>query len=150
MNTTIKNPKVKINPDPITYNPDMVWYSTESLKILRIETNENYTKIDFVHYADRKYLNGGWVRINRNTYIRPVKTDIKLSLIKVINIPVSPATHYYKSKKDCLFFTLFFPPLPAGIQKIDIIEESIDRHKRFRFYEVSVVKIRTEALMIKN
>ena len=150
MNAIIKSPQPKIEIEKFIYNPNIVWYSTNDLKIMRIELDENYTRIDFVHYANRKYKNGGWVRINQDTFIRPTGTDTKLNLLKAVNIPVAPATHHYKSEKDCLFFSLYFPSLSKDITQIDIVEEGVIHHSRFRFYEVSVAKIRSKTFIIAN
>ena len=148
MNTIKKDPQPKVEIDKFIYNPIIIWHKPDSLKIMRIELDENHTRIDFIHYADPKYKNGGWVRINANTYIRPMGTDTELRLIKVLNIPIAPNVHNYKSKNDCLYFTLYFPALSSDVKKIDITEEG--NINPFRFRGVSVSKIKTKAIIIKN
>jgi len=145
----IGDPRTKIEHDNFVYNPAIIWHKPESLKILRVEFDENYTRIDFIHHANSKYKNGGWVRINPKTYISPWMPDRpELFMIKAVNIPIAPAKHEYKSIHDFLYFALYFPALPEGVKKIDITEEG-GIHP-FRFKGVSVSKIKKEAIIIKT
>jgi len=145
----ISDPQPKVERYNFIYNPNIIWHKPESLEILRIELDENYTRIDFIHHANPKYKNGGWVRINTKTYISPWTPDrTELFMIKAVNIPIAPAKHEYKSIHDFLYFTLYFPALPDGVKKIDITEEG-SIHP-FRFRGVSVSKIKKEVIIIKN
>ena len=135
----------------IIYNP-ISWESKEdSVEILRIVQDEDLTRIDFAHRASRIYDNGGWVSIESGTFIRPVNTDIQLTMIQVVNIPVAPCKHWYKNDKQCLYYTLYFPALPSDVEAIDIIEREAARpNNYFNFYGVSLKKIAREVLIVPN
>ncbi len=135
----------------IIYNP-ISWESKEdSVEILRIVQEEDLTRIDFAHRASRIYDNGGWVRIEPGTFIRPVSTNIEMTMIQAVNIPVAPSRHWYKNAKQCLYYTLYFPALPNDIEAIDIIEREAARpNNYFNFYGVSLEKIAREVLIVLN
>ena len=135
----------------IIYNP-IAWGGKEdSIEILRIVQEEGLTRIDFAHRASRIYDNGGWVRIEPGTFIRPVATDIKLTMIQAVNIPIAPCKHWYKNAKQCLYYTLYFPALPNDVDAIDIIEREAARPNNFfNFYDVSLDKIAREILIVPN
>lgn len=71
----------------ITYNPIVKLSPGCKLSVLRTELNEKFTRIDFIYHADSFYANGGWVRIHDTCFIRSVGSDLKLGMIKAVNIP---------------------------------------------------------------
>lgn len=105
----------------IRYNPTINNKCSSEIEILRIEFDDDYTRIDFLYRASSYYENGGWVQISRLTFIRMVGSEQKLRLLKAVNIPIAPAKHYFKSTHDMLAYTLYFPALPKNCEKIDII-----------------------------
>jgi len=104
---------------------------------------DELTVIHFETYPNQKYNAGWWVTVQPEIFIRPVGSSDKLGLILAINIPVSPAKYFFKSKSERLKFTLFFPALPKETTHIDIIESrSKDVENPFNFFNVSMDKIR--------
>ena len=41
------------------------------LSIYKIELNEDFARIDFIYQAPSYYVNGGWIQMERNAFIRP-------------------------------------------------------------------------------
>lgn len=134
----------------IRYNPTINNKCSSEIEILRIEFDDDYTRIDFLYRASSYYENGGWVQISRLTFIRMVGSEQKLRLLKAVNIPITPTKHYFKSTHDMLAYTLYFPALPKNCEKIDIIEGEVGGTKWFNFYGVSMNKVRNEVLICKN
>ena len=108
------------------------------MDVFQIEVTEEFTRIDFVYYADNKYINGGWVQMSPNTFIRPSGTSIKMMLIKAENIPLAPQKHHFKSTKDVLHYSLYFPPLTTGTASIDIVEMETNDPSFFNFFDVKL------------
>ena len=97
------------------------------------------TRIDFVYRSTPKYVNGGWVQIDQETFIRPVNTAIRLTLVQAVNNPITPKKYWFKKAGQCLFYTLCFPKLPDDVVAIDIIEREAARpYNFFNFYGVSL------------
>jgi hypothetical protein len=134
----------------ITYNPSVLKKDSADVEILRIEFEDDFTRIDFLYRASSYYVNGGWIQISKQTYIRAVGSELKLSLIKAVNIPIAPHKHYFKSSCDMLAYTLYFPKVPKDCESIDIIEGDSGTNKWFNFYGVSMNKVRNEVLICKN
>ena len=120
------------------------------LKIMRIELDDNLTRIDFVYYPPGYYVNGGWVQIDPASFIRPAGTSTRLTLVKALGIPYAPSKHHFKTNKDVLYYTLYFPPLPDNVTEIDIIEKDISGGTYFNFYGVSMQRVRNEVIRVKH
>ena len=116
-----------------------------SCKIISIESDSEQVRIDF-RYTNR-YGHGGWVRIDPESFIRPVGTDTMLTLLKAEGMPVSPKTLSFKKDGDILHYSLYFPPLPEEATEIDIIEDEED-NKSFNFY--SILLKQTTHIMTTN
>lgn len=110
---------------------------TSALHLLRIEAREKYTKIDFGYQAKDYYDNGGWVNIYKTTYLL-TNDKIKLPLVNAENIPYAPDKHHFETTVDYLFFSLYFPPLPAGTDSIDFIESDEPGKDWFKFYDIDL------------
>jgi len=136
--------------EKVVFSPNMKNKTIETTEILRIENEDDFTRIDFICYAPTRYINGGWVEILKDTFIRPVGTTHKLTLVKAVNIPIAPKKHYFRSKRDMLCYTLYFPPLPKGTTSIDIIESEASGGNWFNFYGVSMERVRSEKLIVGN
>jgi hypothetical protein len=140
----------KVDRKLIIYSPTIKKITANHIDVQRIELDENYTRIDFLYYAPSHYQNGGWVQISKHTFIRPVGSEYKLKLMKAVNIPIAPQKHFFKSNRDLLSYTLYFPALSKGCTSIDIIEREINDGTWFNFYGISVEKVRKDVLIIGN
>jgi hypothetical protein len=85
------------------------------------------------------YINGGWIQMNPNSFIRPVGSSMKYRLIKTEGIPITPLKHYFKRKGEFHTYTLIFPALPCDIKQIDIIEKEAPG-SYFNFYGIDYSK----------
>lgn len=133
------------------YNPTVQKNWQPSVEILAIERTEDYTRIDFLHKADPKYINGGWVTMYPNTFIRINVTGETLSMIKAENIPLTPIRHHYKSKKAMLAYSLYFPKISENVRSIDIIERELGHPGNwFNFYGVSLVSTLNRRIEVNN
>ncbi len=100
METLIAKPKTK-ELEKLIYHPMVKHQVIETIKVARIINEEDMTRIDFICSASPIYDNGGWVQMDSATFIRPVGTNQKLTLIKSVNIPLAPTrcvNHKYKNK----------------------------------------------------
>ena len=134
----------------VIYYTNAILNPNKSAVLLRISLDDEFTKIDFLYQACNKYTNGGWVQIHDTCFIKPSGSDIKLKMITAINITIAPKKHFFKSKTDMLCYTLIFPPLPKGTEKIDIIEMETNDTSFFNFYGISMDQIRTEKIITSN
>lgn len=142
-------PKIK-EIEKVIYAPLIIHSNQEHLTIHRIITDDNLTRIDFIHYAPAIYQNGGWVQMHRECFIRTCGSSEKLTLIQAVNIPYAPIKHYYKSEKDFLCYTLYFPALPKNTKAIDIIEGEALGKNWFNFYGVSIEQALAQRLVVNN
>ena len=118
----------------VLYNPVGTNYKN-SHAIKCIECTDEYTRIDFIYKAPCYYINGGWVQLESNSFIRPVGSETKYKLIQAINIPIAPTKHYFNRCGEYLRYTLLFPALPKNTRKIDIIEKEAPG-TFFNFYNI--------------
>lgn len=143
----IERPKIR-EKDKFIYNPDVKNFPAHDteFKIMRIEMEEDYTRIDFV-YNNGRYA---WVQIDPNTFIRSCGTKAIYTLVKAVGIPLTPKRHFFKSQKETLYYTLYFPAIPKSVKEIDIIEKEINApgHNYFNFYGVSMEKVRKEIIVV--
>ncbi|MGL2963905.1 hypothetical protein ACSVH2_08825 [Flavobacterium sp. RSB2_4_14] len=109
----------------------------ENVGLESISFDDEITRIDFVYVATQKFGNGSWVQIERNSFIRPVGSDVKYKLIKAINIPYAPSKHFLKCAGQVLRYTLLFPALPKNTKEIDIIEKLAPGYY-FNFFRVQL------------
>ena len=143
---TIEAPYTEKKEKPV-YNPTVEHQNGSAIGVMRIVQEEELTRIDFVCHAGRF----SWVCIERETFIRPVNTGIKLTMVQAVNIPITPTKHWFKNRSQCLYYTLYFPALPDDVMVIDIIEREAARpHKYFNFYGVSLERIAREVIMVNN
>lgn len=148
MKTITKSPDIKTQ--DLIYNPIVKYKTAKKIQVMRVELNEKFTRIDFAYNTDSKYINGGWVQMHDSCFIRPVKSEVKFPMIKAVNIPIAPRKHYFKTVKDCLFYTLFFPALPINTKAIDIIELETNDPNFFNFYGVTTERIEKEVINVFN
>lgn len=136
--TLVYHPLTHINPSP-------------GHDVMRIQLNEDLTRIDFVyHVAKHRSYIGGWIRIHDTCYIRPAGSDLKLKMVSAVNIPIAPKKLTFTRSTDIICYTLYFPPLPKGTKSIDIIEMESNDPSYFNFYGVAVESIKKEPIIIPN
>ncbi len=130
------------------YNPEIkiINVNDTSLKVMRVELEEDYTRIDFVFNNG----NSGWVQIDPNSFIRPVGSEIHLRLVKAAGIPLAPQKYFFTKVNQTIYYTLYFPAVPKTVKEIDIIEKETPGGNWFNFYGVSMEKVRTEKIIIGN
>lgn len=105
-------------------------------QLLRVIVTEEHTKVDFGYQTMRYYVEGGWVRMSKDTFIRIKSTGEKLTMTKAENIPLAPERLEFKTRKDWLYFSLYFPPLPEGVKTIDVIEADPGKDDDFNFSNI--------------
>ncbi|MEJ6755841.1 MAG: hypothetical protein QNK78_02420 [Crocinitomicaceae bacterium] len=110
----------------------------DSLTLLRIVSNSEFTKLDFGYTPDSIYHRGGWIRISSDTYIEVIGSKGKLRLIKAEGIPVAPEQHHFESKRDWQYFSLYFPPIEQTNCKINLIEDEKPDHTDFNLYDIDI------------
>lgn len=132
------------------YHPMVQHQSNGNPEVMRITEEEDLTRIDFVYRSGAKYVNGGWVQINRGMFIRPSGSSECLVLVRAFGIPYAPVKHYFNRAGEVLYFTLYFPALPKGTESIDIIECEHGGEDFFNFYGVGLDHIKREPLYIQN
>jgi hypothetical protein len=118
-------------------NPISEYTPNEHLGVEKISLDDEFTRIDFVYITPKKYINGGWIQIDPDCYIRPIGSDVRYKMIRTINIPIAPAKYYFKSVGQVHHFTLLFPALPKSVKQIDIIEK-LAEGTYFNFFNVAL------------
>ena len=121
-------------------------------KIMSIEFNAEYTRIDF-HYVSR--LRGNkrcWINIQDCCHLRPRERDSRqindsreYKLIRVENIPIAPKKYIFGSVGMDLYYTLYFEPIPWQCEYIDVVDME-DGGERINFYRVELTKPRRQML----
>jgi hypothetical protein len=106
--------------------------------LLRIHLTPEYTKVDFGYVAKDIYINGGWIRIAPETFIENTITKQRYTLINAENIPLAPIHHYFETKKDWRYFSLFFPSIPQKDCIINIIEIENGTPNDFNYYNIEI------------
>lgn len=113
-------------------------FGKKNPQLLRVILHEEYTRIDFGYQTDQIYIRGGWVKISPNTYLKDFESERKFKLIRAKNIPISPQKHHFQSRKDWLFFSLYFEPIPFKDSVIDMIEKENGDHTDFNYYGIKI------------
>jgi hypothetical protein len=117
--------------------PEVRFFAPRSkCKIMEIVLTKDHMVLHMVHHADSIYINGGWVRIHPEIFIRPSFTENIYRVKRVLGVPVYPDQHEYTSKDECLMFTLIFPRLPDDTISFDLIEKEPSDDSFFNFYGV--------------
>jgi hypothetical protein len=84
------------------------------------------------------YENGGWIRIAPETFIENKITNQRYKLVNAENIPLAPMHHYFETKKDWRYFSLFFPPIPQKDCAINIVEIENGTPNDFNYYNIEL------------
>jgi hypothetical protein len=145
-NTTLDEPLTTKEKVRTIHNPSFDHLDNPAVRVLRITEEDDLTRIDFVVYS-RTF---SWVNMRSEAFIRPVNTDIQLTMVKVVNIAVAPDKHWFKDRNQALYYTLYFPALPKDVKAIDIIEKEggvlPHNFRFFNYYGVSLVRIAWEII----
>jgi hypothetical protein len=113
-------------------NPNYSLKSHETLEIIKIEAGPKAT-IFYMSIENR--IAGGNFCADKNIYI--IYPDAKRSkMISSSGIPVCPDSYIFKAPGEKLDFVLVFPPLKAGIEWVDLIEDCSE--KCFSFYGITL------------
>lgn len=118
-------------------NPISEYTPNEHMGIEKISLEDEFTRIDFVYIAPKKYINGGWIQMDSGCFIRPIGSEIRYKMVQAINIPIAPAKYHFKSKGQVHHFSLLFPALPKNVKQIDVIEK-LAEGTYFNFFRVSL------------
>ena len=118
-------------------SPISEYTPNEHMGIEKISLDDDFTRIDFVYIAPKKYINGGWIQIDSGCCIRPVGSEVRYKMVSAINIPLAPSKYYFKSKGQVHHFTLLFPPIPKSVKQIDIIER-LAEGTYFNFFRIAL------------
>ena len=105
--------------------------------IERIILHTNYTHVDFVYIASKKYLNGGWIQLHPDCFLRPSGTEIEYKMIEAIAIPIAPSKLHFNAPGQVHHYSLVFPALPKDIEYIDVIEKK-EKGTFFNFYGIAL------------
>ena len=120
------------------YNPAALDFKSDH-RMKSIEFSDEYTRIEFIYRSSMLYINGGWIQMDPNAFIRSVGSSVKYRLIKTEGIPLAPSKHDFRSKGEYHTYTLIFPALPGNTKQIDIIERE-ENGTYFNFYNVDYSK----------
>ena len=106
--------------------------------LLRITLFPDHTKIDFGYTAKEMYDSGGWIRMEKDTFIEIKETGKRYVLTQAIGIPINPEHHYFESKKEWRYFSLYFPAIPQTDCMINIIEIENGSKNDFNYYDIEL------------
>lgn len=106
--------------------------------LLRIILSPDYTKIDFGYTAKEMYIKGGWIRMEKDTFIEIKETAARYVLTQAVGIPINPEHHYFDSTKEWRYFSLYFPAIPQTNCTINIIEIENGSRNDFNYYEIEI------------
>jgi len=116
------------------FNPT-VYDRNTSAKIQTIDLNEEYTRIEFKYTSSQEYINGGWIKMERNSFIRDTLSKRTYPLLFALNIPIAPEKFHFRRKGQVHYYTLVFPALPKSTKAIDIIEKEAPGNY-FNYYNI--------------
>lgn len=129
-----------MNGSPVKYlfsNPDHK-ASGDNVQLLRIILDNEQTRVDLGYQAPFYYAKGGWVRMSDETFIRILPHGDKLKITGTGNIPMGTTRHEFKTTKEWLYFSLYFPPIPFKTCQIDLIEKEKSDGTDFNFYAIQL------------
>jgi hypothetical protein len=106
--------------------------------LLRIILDTEYTKIDFGYTAKEMYIKGGWIRMEQDTFLEIKETGKRYVLTEAIGIPINPEHHYFESKKEWRYFSLYFPAISQTDCTINIIEIENGSKNDFNYYDIEL------------
>ena len=60
------------------------------------------------------------------------------NITNATNIPYGPEPLHFKSTIDSLYFSLYFPSIPEGVEEIDLIENEKGDDTDFNFFRIKL------------
>jgi hypothetical protein len=76
--------------------------------------------------------------VEQNTFIEIKETGKRYVLTQAIGIPINPEHHYFESKKEWRYFSLYFLAIPQTVCTINIIEIENGSRNDFNYYDIEV------------
>lgn len=110
----------------------------DNLKLLRVLSTPEYLKIDFGYFTTDYYTRGGWVKMDKDTFVRNTKNGKEYKLIDTVNIPIAPAGLDFNTSHDWLYFSLIFEPISSTTKVIDVIESDPGEPTDFNLYNIEL------------
>ena len=133
------------------YHPCFRSRSSKQLDLLRVVTEETYTRLDLIYYKPQKQLlNTISIQLDPETYLLPQHGDIKLKLLKVENIPLAPKVYKMVKGIPTASFSLYFEPLIKTCFIFSLIEKPVVRGNLFNIYKINLLSQKTFASILKN
>lgn len=126
------------NEKTLLFNVNKKGHARDNPDLLRIILSPNFTKIDFGYTAKEVYVNGGWIRIAPETFIEIRETQKRFVLDRTEGIPISPEHHYFESKKEWRYFSLYFPSIPQTNCNMNIIEIENGSTNDFNYHNITL------------
>ena len=126
------------NKNTLLFTVNKKGHAQSNPDLLRIILDTEYTKIDFGYTAKEMYIKGGWIRMEQNTFIEIKETGKRYVLTQAIGIPINPEHHYFESKKEWRYFSLYFPAIPQTDCMINIIEIENGSKNDFNYYDIEL------------
>ena len=108
-------------------------------ELVRIVLYPDYTKVDFGYVAYDAFYRGGWIKIEKDTYMEVLETGERYALQLAENIPIAPIHHHFESTKDWRYYSLFFPPIPRRNCTLNIVEAEEGESNYFNFYQIKLI-----------
>ena len=90
--------------------------------IERIILHTNYTHVDFVYIASKKYLNGGWIQLHQDCFLRLSGTEVEYKMIEAIAIPIAPSKLHFNAAGQVHHFS----ELKYVISNIRLVKDNGD------------------------
>jgi hypothetical protein len=131
----------------IIFHLNQLGHSESNPILLRVQLFHEYTKIDFGYVTTDLYDHGGWIRMASETFLEIVETAQRFTLQLAENIPIAPVHHYFESKKDWRYFSLFFPPIPQKDCTINIVEAEYGTKNDFNYYNIRLKMLESIEIM---
>ncbi len=122
----------------VILNPAFEMSTSPDVKILEIERTRQYTIMRLSFETTMDYIDGGWIAVMEQIYLRDVKTGKKFLFKKAENVPSFPTKHLFTGPGQRLKFTLYFEPVDASTKYIDIIENV---QNGFNYFRVALIDI---------
>ncbi len=103
------------------FQPDTLVSRNDSIEVYSVEMTDEYTRVDFVAWADPSLADGGELMIDKNIVLRPAGYAQKLPLLRALHIDFAPMKHYFKGRYEQHRFSLFFPALERRVMAFDLL-----------------------------
>ncbi len=99
--------------------PNSASKSHNTLIIDKIERSKTET---IVYLTIENQVENGWVCIDKKIYLQNSSGGEKYFLLQNKFIPTCPEVYHFSYSSEKLSFVLYFPPIPASIEFLDMVE----------------------------